>query len=90
MFQSKQFDIEIRQKVPGADFSGAPILSGGLFGSKLTDETSVVLLRDCRFTAMDFNLTKRGAALMTLSFKARYADDDTFIATKSGVGQELS
>ena len=70
MFQSKMFDIEIRQKHDGGD---APIIR----------------LRDCRFTGLDFKLTKRGLPMQTMQFTARYADDDTYIARKSGSGQEL-
>jgi len=107
MFQSKMFDIEIRQKLPrGGQNSGgkfesvttqlanapAALLSGtGIVGPNPADnEVSVVLLRDCRIEELDFKLNKRGAATLTLSFKAVYADDDTAIARKSGVGQELS
>jgi len=104
MFQSKMFDIEIRQKVPSNKPDGfknvAEFITDFFTGiadalvknptNPADDETSIVLLRDCRFTGMDFKLTKRGVALQTLTFKARYMDDDTFIATKSGVGQELS
>lgn len=71
-FQSKMFNIEIRQKLGG------------------NDETTVVMIRDCRIESFSFDLSKRGAAVQRLQFKARYADDDTFIARKSGVGQELS
>lgn len=71
-FQSKMFNIEIRQKL-------GP-----------NDETTVVLLRDCRIENFTFELNKRGVAIQRLQFRARYADDDTFIARKSGVGQELS
>lgn len=107
MFQSKMFDIEIRQKVPGAeggtgtDFAagafGGPTLAGLVSGAisgtatgASTGETQVVLLRDCRLTHLDFRLAKRNAAVQRLRFVARYADDDTYIASKSGVGQELS
>ena len=98
-FQSKMFDIEIRQKVPGAE-AGAPLvgpvvdglISGALTGNtgSSNNETQVVVLRDCRFTQLDFSLSKKQAAMITLSFRARYADDDTTIARKSGVGQELT
>jgi hypothetical protein len=59
---------------------------------KLPDgqEVTVVRLRDCRIEDGTFTLNKRGAAIQTYTFRARYADDDTFIARKSGVGQELS
>jgi len=71
-FQSKMFNIEIRQKLTGGN------------------EATVVLLRDCRVENLSFELSKRGVAIQRLQFKARYADDDTMIARKSGVGQELS
>lgn len=54
------------------------------------EEVKVVLLRDCRIEEGTFVLNKRGVATQTYTFKARYADEDTFIARKSGVGQELS
>ena len=54
------------------------------------EDVKVVLLRDCRIEESQFSLTKKGVATETLTFKARYADDDSAIARKSGVGQELS
>jgi hypothetical protein len=104
MFQSKMFDIEIRQKIPDVPDEGPGSLLevAQAFFSALNDalapnptnpgkgETTVALLRDCRFTDLDFQLTKRGVAMQRLRFVARYADDDTYIARKSGVGQELS
>lgn len=54
------------------------------------EEVKVVLLRDCRIEESSFSLNKKGLATETLTFKARYADDDSVIARKSGVGQELS
>lgn len=53
-------------------------------------EASVVLLRGCRIEESSFTLNKRGVATQILTFRAQYADDDTAIARKSGVGQELS
>ena len=100
-FQSKMFDIEIRQKIE----SGNALGGGNVFQQVLNfandflvpdglndspDTTIVARLRDCRFTGMDFRLSKRGLALQTYKFKARYYDDDTVVAGKSGVGQELS
>jgi hypothetical protein len=97
MFQSKMFDIEIRQKVPdqpGGQTNpgfGGTLLTNFLGGTTPGNgETTIVLLRDCRIEEADFRMTKRGAATQTFQFKARYADDDTYIAAKSGVGQELS
>jgi hypothetical protein len=79
MFQSKMFNIEIRQEIPGSGFTP---------GSR--DEVPVVMLRDCRFEDMEFQLNKRGVATLNLTFRARYADDDSFTARKSGVGQEFT
>lgn len=100
-FQSKMFNIEIRQKIPN-NLGGN--LTTGISDTLLSvsdlvvpnptnpknDETTIVLLRDCRIEDFQFELTKRGAAIQRITFRARYADDDTFIARKSGVGQELS
>jgi len=100
MFQSKMFDIEIRQNIPpkaggngsqlqqALSFLNDILVPDGLNDSN--DSTIVVRLRDCRFSGLDFKLTKRGLPLVTMQFKARYADDDTTVARKSGVGQELS
>jgi len=113
LFQSRMFNIEIRQNIPSRDGLGAnkwspktiseatqnvgqalldrvnDILVKDRVGSSKT-ETPVILLRDCRFEDMQFELDKRGVAKLNLTFRARYADDDTFIARKSGVGQEFS
>ena len=58
--------------------------------TKPQDEVPTVVLRDCRFEDMQFRLNKKGVATIDLTFRARYADDDTFIARKSGAGQEFS
>jgi hypothetical protein len=79
LFQSKMFDIEIRQKIPKSNFNPGEY-----------DDTPAVLIRDCRFEDLQFELNKRGVATLTMTFRARYVDDDTFIARKSGVGQEFS
>ena len=109
-FQSKMFNIEIRQKIPteshnsttarnlantltgGAANVLTGLVTGAAQGTTNTGDTeaSIILLRDCRMEVLDFKLTKRGVAEQTFTFKARYADDDTYIARKSGVGQELS
>jgi hypothetical protein len=117
MFQSKLFNIEIRQKMPGAanggnnqfvqepprssgDFNSGTLLGkvlkkgAQIINSKIhtdpIDEIPVIVLRDCRFEDLQFALNKRGVATLNMTFRARYVDDDTFIARKSGVGQELS
>lgn len=105
-FQSKMFNIEIRQKLleaqPSDPSSITPANAASIAAQGLNDalvanatnpggnETSVILIRDCRMEELSFTLSKKGVAIQTFSFKARYVDDDTFIARKSGVGQELS
>lgn len=54
-------------------------------------ETGVIArLRNCRIVASDFKLTKRGVALQTFSFQACYADEDSFSAGTSGLGQQFA
>ena len=112
-FQSKMFNIEIRQKIPSPSELGQSnwnpksinqvnqdvgqafldIANDVAIRDKTSsgkDETSAVLLRDCRFEDMSFRLDRRGVAMIDLTFKARYADGDDVLARKSGVGQELS
>jgi len=113
-FQSKMFNIEIRQvglsgagtgnnqfaTEPPKNGRGRDIPAGTAIGkalkkiaqinTKSEDEVPVVLLRDCRFEDLNFTLSKRGVATITMTFRARYADDDTMIARKSGAGQEFS
>jgi len=105
LFQSKLFNIEIRQKLPPQETKQfgslrsrdiidnvqtrvSQLVTGA--GANATSETTVVLLRGCRIEEYSFTLDRRSVATVTLSFKARYADDDSAIARKSGVGQELS
>lgn len=81
MFQSSMFDIEIIQKL------------GRLNPETETPEIencAIAILRDCRLTESSFSMSKKTAATQTFSFIARYADEDSFIARKSGVGQELT
>jgi hypothetical protein len=104
-FQSKMFNIEIRQKLisippnsPDLSLLGQAkslisAIDDVLVGNPTNaadNETSVILIRDCRMEEIAFSLNKKGVATQTFTFKARYVDDDTFIARKSGVGQELS
>lgn len=46
-------------------------------------------LRDCRITQADFKLTKGGLAIQQFSFQANYADEDSFTAGVSGLGQQF-
>lgn len=53
-------------------------------------ETGIIArLRNCRLTGSDFKMIKRGLALQTFTFQACYADEDSFNANASGVGQVL-
>ena len=109
MFQSKMFDIEIFQKVPGAspevdlgnvagNFFSNPLgtMAAGI-GGNLKDtllggdnQCQIATLQDCRLTAASFILSNKNVARQKFNFVARYAHEDTFLARKSGVGQELS
>jgi hypothetical protein len=54
-------------------------------------ETGVIArLRNCRLTGSDFRLVKKGLAQQTFTFKAVYADEDTFSANSSGIGQNTA
>ena len=53
-------------------------------------ETGILArLRNCRLTGSDFKLMKRGLAMQTFTFQACYADEDSFNANVSGVGQAI-
>lgn len=87
-FQSQMFNIEIRQKLKSSSIDRIRHVQ---LGKKIGDEeTTVIMLRDCRLLDMQFKLNKKSVAVQVYTFKARYMDDDTFIARKSGVGQELT
>ena len=71
------FTIEIMQKARSTD-------------SRFGVEVGILArLRDCRITGADFRLTKRGIASQVFSFQACYADEDSFSANNSGVGQTV-
>jgi hypothetical protein len=67
---SSTFDISIFQK--GAISSGATV------------DTSVVKLRECRFTSKGGQLDKRGILVERFSFNAIYLDDEGTDAEPSG------
>jgi len=54
-----------------------------------TGQCGVVKLKACRITEASFTMSKRSAARQTFQFYARYADEDSFTADKSGIGQDL-
>jgi len=53
------------------------------------DEVPVAQLPNCRIIQSDFKLSKRGVATQTFQFIAVYANEDTFVTSASGVGQNL-
>ena len=79
-FQSQQFDIEIFQKIDGSNSSP----------SRSSDRAPIFRFRDCRFTGLQFQIDKKSPIVLSMTFKARYYDDDTLVARGSGVGQEFS
>lgn len=47
-------------------------------------------IRDVRITQADFSLSKKAVATQTFNFTALYADEDSFIADFSGLGQQFA
>ena len=70
------FDIEILQKNEEFNENGDPFCR-------------VARLRNCRITGANFKLGKRTVATQSFTFEAMYMDDDSFIASLSGIGQHL-
>ena len=68
------FNIEVMQKAGSSSQTGF-------------DEGVLARLRDCRLTGSDFRLARRGLASQVYTFQACYADEDSFSAHNSGVGQ---
>lgn len=98
------FDIQVYQKVPGqggeaGGFFGAAqrtinaasdILTGGTgVNGSAPGLIGVANIRNCRITQADFSISKRGAAMQRFNFVALYADEDSFVADFSGVGQQF-
>ena len=53
------------------------------------DMNPVARLKNCRIIQADFKLNKLGLAMQTFQFMAVYADEDTFVTSASGIGQNL-
>lgn len=53
-------------------------------------DVSVAKIREARITRADLNLIKNAVATQSFQFTALYADEDSFIADFSGVGQQFS
>lgn len=69
------FDIEVYQKVEK---------SPGKF-----DQLGVAKIRQARITQTDFSLSKKTLAVQKFNFVALYADEDSFKADFSGLGQHF-
>lgn len=50
-------------------------------------QTGVARIRNCRITQADAQVNKRGVLVQSFQFIANAVDEDSFIATPSGVGQ---
>lgn len=53
-------------------------------------QIAVAKIRDVRITQADFSLSKKAVATQTFNFTALYADEDSFIADFSGLGQQFA
>ena len=53
-------------------------------------QRAVAKIRGARITKADFSLSKKSVATQTFNFTATYADEDSFIADFSGLGQQFS
>lgn len=86
-FRSEKFDIELLQTTG----LNERVVDRNIFSvPEAEDRTPFARLQNCRFTAMELNITKRGVAQQSYQFTAQYYHDDTFLARKSGIGQDLS
>lgn len=77
MLRGSVFDIDIYQR------------ASQTVSREALDNFQFAKLRRCRITEAELRVQKRSAATQTFRFVAQYADEDTFTAGKSGVGQEL-
>lgn len=71
------FDIEISQMISDNASPGN------------TTSIGVALIRGCRITQADFQMSKKGVATQRFSFVALYADEDSFVADFSGTGAQF-
>ena len=94
--QSTTFDIELYQKLPGTEVSGTSVgdfLQGRQAGWNRGSNTGVLgisRLRDCKITGVITNVNKRGLMTQTFNFIANYLDEDSFLSSASGVGQQYT
>jgi len=77
---------DILDTVEGRNASINPFANNSEYGSVL----GVSKLRDCKITGVVSNISKRGVMTQTFSFVANYLDEDSFISSPSGTGQQNS
>ena len=51
-------------------------------------QCAVARLKDCRIVRANFTINKRSPALQSFAFQAIYADEDSFVTSMSGEGQQ--
>lgn len=78
MLSSETFDLEIFSKLPGDA------------GTASTDTTSVIKLRDCRFTRKGGGINKRGILVEQFAFNAILADNDGEIEVGTSGDEDLA
>ena len=94
------FDIQVYQKlatpgvtnntVAGQAQALLQAAEGALTGNNLevNDVLGIANIRNARITQADFSITKKGSAVQRFNFVAIYADEDSFVANTSGLGQQ--
>lgn len=80
---------------PNDNFDPSAMLRSGVFDIDIFqkidgDNCQIAKLRGCRMVETELRVAKKGVAMQSFNFMAQYADEDSFTADKSGVGQELT
>lgn len=52
-------------------------------------QCAVARLKDCRINLANFSISKKSPAMQAFSFQAIYADEDSFVTSMSGEGQQF-
>lgn len=78
---------------PNENLDPSKLQNGTTFDVEVYQKTvggdlGVAKIRNVRITQADFQLTKKGAAIQRFNFVALYADEDSFAADFSGIGQQ--
>lgn len=78
---------------PNEDLDPSKLQNGTTFDIQVYQKTNggdlgVANIRSVRITQADFQISKKGAATQRFNFVALYADEDSFTADFSGIGQQ--